>query len=82
MRKLLIVDPAKRLTPAAALKHVWVSGVANKSQDKGDTIEKLKEFNARRKLKVRRFLLSMKTKECIFFLENTVLNFQTIREKK
>jgi len=52
VRKLLVVDPAKRLTPAAALKHVWVSGVANKSQDKGNTIEKLKEFNARRKLKL------------------------------
>ncbi|XP_005089392.1 calcium/calmodulin-dependent protein kinase type IV [Aplysia californica] len=52
VRKLLVLDPKKRLTPDAALKHVWVSGMANKSTPKGDTIEKLKEFNARRKLKL------------------------------
>jgi len=52
VRKLLVLDPAKRLSPEAALKHVWVAGVANNKQDKGQTVEKLKEFNARRKLKL------------------------------
>lgn len=52
VRKLLVLDPKKRLTPEAALKHVWVSGVANKTDDKTETVEKLKEFNARRKLKL------------------------------
>uniref|UniRef100_A0A0B6ZLD6 Protein kinase domain-containing protein n=1 Tax=Arion vulgaris TaxID=1028688 RepID=A0A0B6ZLD6_9EUPU len=51
IRKLLVVDPKKRLTPAAALKHVWVTGMANKKTHKDDTVEKIKEFNARRKLK-------------------------------
>ncbi|RUS78468.1 hypothetical protein EGW08_013756 [Elysia chlorotica] len=51
VRKLLVVNPNKRLTPTAALKHVWVTGMANKKTHKGDTLEKIKEFNARRKLK-------------------------------
>ncbi|XP_059139408.1 calcium/calmodulin-dependent protein kinase type IV-like [Physella acuta] len=51
IRKLLVVDPKKRLTSAAALKNVWVAGVANKKDHKEATVEKLKEFNARRKLK-------------------------------
>nr|QCF40892.1 calcium/calmodulin-dependent protein kinase type IV-like [Onchidium reevesii] len=51
VRKLLVVDPKKRLTPAAALKHVWVTGMANKKTHKDGTVEKIKEFNARRKLK-------------------------------
>lgn len=52
VRKLLVLDPKKRLTPQAALKHVWVTGAANKTNNKGDTVEKIKEFNARRKLKL------------------------------
>ncbi|GFO06626.1 calcium/calmodulin-dependent protein kinase type iv-like [Plakobranchus ocellatus] len=51
VRKLLVVNPQKRLTPSAALKHVWVTGMANKKTHKEDTVEKIKEFNARRKLK-------------------------------
>lgn len=56
MRKLLVVDPKKRLTAGAALKHVWVTGMANKRTHKEGTIEKIKEFNARRKLKVSLFI--------------------------
>ncbi|CAG5129445.1 unnamed protein product [Candidula unifasciata] len=51
VRKLLVVDPKKRLTAAAALKHVWVAGIANRRNHKEGTVEKIKEFNARRKLK-------------------------------
>ncbi|BFZ02148.1 hypothetical protein BsWGS_05187 [Bradybaena similaris] len=52
VRKLLVVDPKKRLTAGAALKHVWVTGMANKRTHKEGTVEKIKEFNARRKLKL------------------------------
>uniref|UniRef100_A0A2C9M6Z5 Protein kinase domain-containing protein n=1 Tax=Biomphalaria glabrata TaxID=6526 RepID=A0A2C9M6Z5_BIOGL len=51
VRKLLVVDPAKRLTASAALKHVWVTGMANKKTHMETTVDKIKEFNARRKLK-------------------------------
>lgn len=51
VRKLLVLDPTKRLTATAALKHVWVTGIANKKTHKEDTVAKIKEFNARRKLK-------------------------------
>ncbi|KAK0057449.1 calcium/calmodulin-dependent protein kinase type IV [Biomphalaria pfeifferi] len=51
VRKLLVVDPAKRLTASAALKHVWVTGMTNKKTHMETTVDKIKEFNARRKLK-------------------------------
>ncbi|KAH9489677.1 Calcium/calmodulin-dependent protein kinase type IV [Bulinus truncatus] len=51
VRKLLVVDPAKRITASAALKHVWVTGMANRKTHMENTVDKIKEFNARRKLK-------------------------------
>lgn len=52
VRKLIVLDPKKRLTAKEALKHKWVQGHAAK-KDKMDKkyFDKLKEFNARRKLK-------------------------------
>ncbi|KAK7496091.1 hypothetical protein BaRGS_00012792 [Batillaria attramentaria] len=48
--KLLVLDPKKRPTAADALKHPWVRGVA-KGEHMETTVNKIKEFNARRKLK-------------------------------
>ena len=45
-------DPKKRLTASAALHHPWVRGGAAKSQHMENTMEKIKIFNARRKMKV------------------------------
>ncbi|XP_074650027.1 calcium/calmodulin-dependent protein kinase type IV-like isoform X2 [Tubulanus polymorphus] len=51
IRKLLVMDPKKRFTAQQALRHPWVTGHAAKNQHMEVTQTKLKEFNARRKLK-------------------------------
>lgn len=51
VRKLLVIDPKKRLTATEALRLPWVKGVATKTTNMEITMNKLKEFNARRKLK-------------------------------
>ena len=52
VRKLLVLDPKKRLTAAEALKLPWVRGSAAKNDHMESAMEKIKIFNARRKLKV------------------------------
>lgn len=49
--KLIVLDPSKRLTAKQALQHPWVQGKGAKRDHMEKTQEKLKEFNARRKLK-------------------------------
>jgi len=51
VRKLLKVDPTKRIIASEALKHPWVKGGAAKDDHMETTMEKIKIFNARRKLK-------------------------------
>ncbi|XP_033749264.1 calcium/calmodulin-dependent protein kinase type IV-like [Pecten maximus] len=51
IRKLLQKDPSKRLSVDAALRHQWVTGIAAKGDHLIETQEKIREFNARRKLK-------------------------------
>lgn len=51
---MLQADPAKRLSVEEVLKHPWISArekVASKVH-RQHTIDELKKFNARRKLKV------------------------------
>uniref|UniRef100_A0A671KMB4 calcium/calmodulin-dependent protein kinase n=1 Tax=Sinocyclocheilus anshuiensis TaxID=1608454 RepID=A0A671KMB4_9TELE len=55
INKMLTINPAKRITAAEALKHPWIcqrSTVAS-MMHRQETVECLKKFNARRKLKVR-----------------------------
>ncbi|XP_069138753.1 calcium/calmodulin-dependent protein kinase type IV-like [Argopecten irradians] len=49
--RLLQKDPRKRLSVDAALRHPWVTGIAAKGDNLIETQEKIREFNARRKLK-------------------------------
>uniref|UniRef100_A0A8V5GS81 Calcium/calmodulin-dependent protein kinase type IV n=1 Tax=Melopsittacus undulatus TaxID=13146 RepID=A0A8V5GS81_MELUD len=51
VRKLIVLDPRKRLTVHQALEHPWVTGKAAKFAHMDSTQKKLQEFNARRKLK-------------------------------
>ncbi|KAM9369068.1 calcium/calmodulin-dependent protein kinase type IV-like [Phaethornis superciliosus] len=51
VRKLIVLDPQKRLTVQQALEHPWVTGKAAKFAHMDSTQKKLQEFNARRKLK-------------------------------
>uniref|UniRef100_A0A8C1XKU6 calcium/calmodulin-dependent protein kinase n=1 Tax=Cyprinus carpio TaxID=7962 RepID=A0A8C1XKU6_CYPCA len=54
INKMLTINPSKRITAAEALKHPWIcqrSTVAS-MMHRQETVECLKKFNARRKLKV------------------------------
>uniref|UniRef100_A0A663LN98 calcium/calmodulin-dependent protein kinase n=9 Tax=Neoaves TaxID=3078114 RepID=A0A663LN98_ATHCN len=58
INQMLTINPAKRITADQALKHPWVcqrSTVAS-MMHRQETVECLRKFNARRKLKVRNLL--------------------------
>uniref|UniRef100_A0A8B9JGL3 calcium/calmodulin-dependent protein kinase n=1 Tax=Astyanax mexicanus TaxID=7994 RepID=A0A8B9JGL3_ASTMX len=59
INKMLTINPAKRITAAEALKHPWIcqrSTVAS-MMHRQETVECLKKFNARRKLKFKTFVV-------------------------
>uniref|UniRef100_A0A4W6FVB5 calcium/calmodulin-dependent protein kinase n=1 Tax=Lates calcarifer TaxID=8187 RepID=A0A4W6FVB5_LATCA len=65
INKMLTINPSKRITAAEALKHPWIcqrSTVAS-MMHRQETVECLKKFNARRKLKVR--LLAILHRVCV-----------------
>ncbi|XP_078070796.1 calcium/calmodulin-dependent protein kinase type IV [Mustelus asterias] len=51
VKKLILLDPKKRLTTYQALQHPWVLGEAANFIHMDNAHKKLQEFNARRKLK-------------------------------
>ncbi|XP_072923194.1 calcium/calmodulin-dependent protein kinase type II subunit alpha isoform X2 [Hemitrygon akajei] len=53
INKMLTINPAKRITAAEALKHPWISHRATVAScmHRQETVDCLKKFNARRKLK-------------------------------
>ncbi|KAM4707536.1 calcium/calmodulin-dependent protein kinase type IV isoform 1-T1 [Discoglossus pictus] len=51
VKKLIVLDPKKRLTTHQALQHPWVTGKAANFAHMDTAQKKLQEFNARRKLK-------------------------------
>ncbi|XP_025078236.1 calcium/calmodulin-dependent protein kinase type IV-like isoform X2 [Pomacea canaliculata] len=50
---LLVLDPKRRMTAAQAMRHPWVKGFAYNAEHMEATMENIKLFNARRKLKKR-----------------------------
>uniref|UniRef100_A0A673FX62 calcium/calmodulin-dependent protein kinase n=1 Tax=Sinocyclocheilus rhinocerous TaxID=307959 RepID=A0A673FX62_9TELE len=78
INKMLTINPAKRITAAEALKHPWIcqrSTVAS-MMHRQETVECLKKFNARRKLKgailttmlaTRNFSIFCAVLHCFFF---------------
>uniref|UniRef100_A0A8C1ARX4 calcium/calmodulin-dependent protein kinase n=1 Tax=Cyprinus carpio carpio TaxID=630221 RepID=A0A8C1ARX4_CYPCA len=54
INKMLTINPSKRITAAEALKHPWIShrSTVASCMHRQETVECLKKFNARRKLKV------------------------------
>ncbi|XP_069138830.1 calcium/calmodulin-dependent protein kinase type IV-like [Argopecten irradians] len=51
IRLMLQKDPSKRITEDEALRHPWTEGKAAKGQHMAETHKKIKEFNAKRRLK-------------------------------
>ncbi|KAG9346706.1 hypothetical protein JZ751_007020, partial [Albula glossodonta] len=53
INKMLTINPAKRITASEALKHPWIShrSTVASCMHRQETVECLKKFNARRKLK-------------------------------
>uniref|UniRef100_A0A673LD60 calcium/calmodulin-dependent protein kinase n=1 Tax=Sinocyclocheilus rhinocerous TaxID=307959 RepID=A0A673LD60_9TELE len=54
INKMLTINPSKRITAAEVLKHPWIShrSTVASCMHRQETVECLKKFNARRKLKV------------------------------
>lgn len=51
IQKILVKDPAQRMTARAILSHPWVTAGALPEVNMQHTLEQMKKFNARRKLK-------------------------------
>ena len=49
---MLQLDPKKRITADEALRHPWVKGSAAKNEHMAEAQNKIKEFNAARKMRV------------------------------
>lgn len=49
--KMLVVDPSKRLTMAQVLAHTWMTSTVTPTVHLATTLDNLKKFNARRKIK-------------------------------
>uniref|UniRef100_A0A8C5ECK5 calcium/calmodulin-dependent protein kinase n=1 Tax=Gouania willdenowi TaxID=441366 RepID=A0A8C5ECK5_GOUWI len=86
INKMLTINPAKRITAAEALKHPWIShrSTVASCMHRQETVECLKKFNARRKLK----LQTLHSSEwfLVLFLQessestNTTIEDEDIRE--
>jgi len=62
VKKLLVVDPSKRLSAEGILKHPWIVGDVTPRKNLPTVTAKIKEFNARRKLKKAQLVVRMSVK--------------------
>uniref|UniRef100_A0A8C6ZHX6 calcium/calmodulin-dependent protein kinase n=1 Tax=Nothoprocta perdicaria TaxID=30464 RepID=A0A8C6ZHX6_NOTPE len=79
INKMLTINPAKRITASEALKHPWIcqrSTVAS-MMHRQETVDCLKKFNARRKLKV-----SKKTAKESTESSNTTIEDEDVKARK
>uniref|UniRef100_A0A3Q1F263 calcium/calmodulin-dependent protein kinase n=1 Tax=Acanthochromis polyacanthus TaxID=80966 RepID=A0A3Q1F263_9TELE len=80
INKMLTINPSKRITAAEALKHPWIcqrSTVAS-MMHRQETVECLKKFNARRKLKVRLLAILHESVESA----NTTIEDEDVKARK
>uniref|UniRef100_A0A8C5CUH4 calcium/calmodulin-dependent protein kinase n=1 Tax=Gadus morhua TaxID=8049 RepID=A0A8C5CUH4_GADMO len=86
INKMLTINPSKRITATEALKHPWIcqrSTVAS-MMHRQETVECLKKFNARRKLKVSLLgnSASFSVKYCISLIANTTIEDEDVKARK
>jgi serine/threonine protein kinase len=62
VKKLLVVDPYKRLNADQILKHPWIVGDVTPRKNLPSVTAKIKEFNARRRLKRAQLLVLINVK--------------------
>lgn len=62
IKKLLVVDPSKRLNADGILKHPWIVGDVTPRKNLPTVSAKIKEFNARRRLKRAQLLVLINVK--------------------
>lgn len=48
--KLLVADPKKRLQGSAILEHPWIKGETTKKDADSGVLDKMREWNSKRKL--------------------------------
>jgi len=51
IKSLLVVDPGSRLDAQQILDHPWVSGASTPRKELPNVLEKIRDFNAKRKFK-------------------------------
>uniref|UniRef100_A0A8D0CXC6 calcium/calmodulin-dependent protein kinase n=1 Tax=Sander lucioperca TaxID=283035 RepID=A0A8D0CXC6_SANLU len=83
INKMLTINPSKRITAAEVLKHPWIShrSTVASCMHRQETVECLKKFNARRKLKVRSGLTLTLTQRPIKLSKYNQRLFQTQPQK-
>ncbi|TNN12123.1 Peripheral plasma membrane protein [Schistosoma japonicum] len=80
--RLLEVDPTQRLTIKEALRHPWISQKARASKTHlHETVEEMRRFNARRKLKGAILAAVSSTKWASFYTEPNIISEDDILDE-
>uniref|UniRef100_A0A8C7L868 calcium/calmodulin-dependent protein kinase n=1 Tax=Oncorhynchus kisutch TaxID=8019 RepID=A0A8C7L868_ONCKI len=81
INQMLTINPAKRITAQESLKHPWVSqrSTVASMMHRQETVECLKKFNARRKLKVCSLLMISSS---LGILDNTTIEDEDVKLRK
>ena len=63
IREILVVDPSKRLNAEQILSHPWVYGDKAPRTILGNVTENMRQYNIKRKFKVRKAFISLQYRE-------------------